>query len=253
LFWWYTFDPKVSEVAVPIQPFLEILPGNLAVAKELVTHSNVERNLQKLLNRHPNLRSFYEKVKNAKESIALAHLSGLFPAASFAVKATVIIKGVTDADLLVCERASGFVLVIQHKWLIAPETVLESSSNDEQLSAGARQAVEARDVFRQNHALVRRMLELTDDQSIDRVEAVVICRGAEQTGFLGKLAVPLALERAFEELWEQSSLSLAKLWEKLSFRPDHERTAGRYDDTAAPLTVGGLEFSLPALSLEVRL
>ena len=33
--------------------------------------------------------------------------------------------------------------------------------------------------------------ELKDDQPIDRVEAVVICRGAEQTGFLGKAAVPL--------------------------------------------------------------
>ena len=124
----------------------------------LITDSNVERNLQKLLNRHPNLRSFYETVKNAKESIALAHLSSLFPALNFAVKPTVIIKGVTDADLLVYDRASGFVLVIQHKWLIAPETVSESSSNDEQLSEGVRQALEARDVFRKDHALLRRVL-----------------------------------------------------------------------------------------------
>jgi len=253
LLWWYTFDPKVSEATVPIQPFLEILPGYLAVPMNLVTHSNVERNLQKLLNRHPNLRSFYEKVKGAKESIALAHLCGLFPGTSFAVKRIVIIKGVTDADLVVCERASGFVLVIQHKWLIAPETVSESSFNDEQLSEGVRQAVEARDVFRKDHTLLRRVLELADDQTIDRIEAVVVCRGAEQTGFLGKLAVPLVLERAFEELWEQSSRSFTKLWESLSSRPDHARAAGRYKDTAALLTVGGLRFSIPALSLEVKL
>jgi hypothetical protein len=218
----------------------------------LITDSNVERNLQKLLNRHPNLRSFYETVKNAKESIALAHLNTLFPAMDFAVKQTVIIKGVTDADLLVCDRASGFVLVIQHKWLIAPETVSESSSNDEQLSEGVRQALEARNVFRMDHALLRRVLELNDHQPIDGVEAVVICRGAEQTGFLGELAVPLVLERAFEELWERSSSSLAELWEKLSSRPDHVRAAGRYGDTAALLTVGGLKFSFPALTLEVR-
>jgi hypothetical protein len=65
-------------------------------------------------------------VKNAKEKVALTHLGRFFPAAGFAVKPTVIIKGVTDADLLVCARASGFVLAIQHKWLIAPETVSES-------------------------------------------------------------------------------------------------------------------------------
>ena len=63
LLWWYTFNPKVSEPSVPIQPLIEIQSGNLAVAMNLVTHSNVERNLQKLLNRHPNLRSFYENVK----------------------------------------------------------------------------------------------------------------------------------------------------------------------------------------------
>jgi hypothetical protein len=252
LLWWYTFDPKVSGATAPIQPILEILPGNLAVAMNLVTHSNIERNLQKLLNRHPNLRSFYETVKSAKEKIALTHLGSLFPATSFAVKPTVIIKDVTDADLLVCERASGFVLVIQHKWLIAPETVSESSSNDEQLSEGVRQALDARDVFRQDHALLRSVLELPDDEPIVRVEAVVICRGAEQTGFLGKLAVPLVLERAFEELWKRSSPSLAKLWETLSSRPDHAHAAGRYGDTSARLTVGGLKFSFPALSLEVQ-
>jgi hypothetical protein len=57
---------------------------------------------------------------------------------------------------------------------------------------------------------------LPNDQLIDRVEAVVICRGAEPTGFLEKLAVPIALEHAFEELWQQASKSLSKLWEKLS-------------------------------------
>lgn len=253
LLWWYTFDPKVSEATGPIQPFLEILPGYLAVPMNLVTDSNVERNLQKLLNRHPNLRSFYEKVKNAKESIALAHLCGLFPGTSFVVKPTVIIKGVTDADLVVCECASGFVLVIQHKWLIAPETVSESSFNDEQLSEGVRQAVKARDVFRNDQTLLRRVLELADDRIIDRIEAVVVCRGAEQTGFLGKPAVPLLLERAFEELWEQSSHSFTKLWERVSSRPDHARAAGRYEDTAALVTVGGHRFSIPALSLEVKL
>jgi hypothetical protein len=253
LLWWYTFDLKVSEATVPIQPLLEILPDYLAVPMSLVAYSNIERNLQKLLNRHPNLRSFGEKVKSAKECIALTHLSSIFTGTNFAVKRTVMIKGVTDADLVVCDRASGFVLVIQHKWLIAPETVSESSSNDERLREGVTQAVEARDVFRKNQTLLRRALELADDQTIDRIEALVVCRGAEQTGFLGKQAVPLVLERAFEELWEQSSRSFTKLWEILASRPDHAHAASRYEDTAALLTVGGLRFSIPILSLEVKL
>lgn len=167
------------------------------------------------------------------------------------MKPTVIIKGVTDADLVVFERRSGFAL--QHKWLIAPETVAESSANDDELRKGAIQAVQSRDVFRNDHALVRRALNLSDDQHIDRVEAVVICRGAEPTGFLEKLAVHIALELAFEELWQQASNSLLKLWEKLSSRPDHVEAASRYEDTAAMITIGGLRFSVPAFSLVVKL
>jgi len=253
LVWWYTFDLRVSEVCAPIQPFLEILPNYLTVPMILIATSNVERNLQKLLSRHPNLRPFYDQIKGEKEKIALAHLSSLFPDVSFAVRPTVIIKGVTDADLVVFERASGFVLVIQHKWLIAPETVSESSTNDEQLSEGATQAVEARDALRKDHDLIRRALGLAADQMIDRIEAVVICRGAEQTGFLGTLAVPLVLEQTFEELWELSSLSLFDLWESLVTRPDHSRAANRYQDKLARVVIGGLSFAFPALSIEVRL
>lgn len=116
------------------------------------------------------------------------------PTADFAVKPTVVIKDLTDAALVVLERPSGFVLVIQHRWLIAPETVSESSSNDDELQEGVRQAVAARDVFCGDHTLLRRALELAADQPINRVEAVVICRGAEQTGFLGEQPVPLALD-----------------------------------------------------------
>lgn len=252
LLWWYTFDPKVSEATVPIQPLLAISANNLILIKNLVNHSNVERNLEKLLNRHPQLRSFYAALKKARERIALTYLAGLFPAADFAVKPTVAIEELTDANLVVLERASGFVLVVQHRWLIAPETVSESSTNDQQLREGARRAVVARDTFRQGHALVRRVLDVAADQPIHRVEAIVVCGGAERMGFLGEQAVRLASERAFEELWQESDFSLASLWEKPSSRPDHERAADRYRDTAATLTVGGLEFSFPAHSLEVR-
>jgi hypothetical protein len=253
LLWWYTFDLKVAEATAPIQPFFEVRSGYLAMPMSLITTSSIERNLQKILSRHPNLRSFYPPVKVEKERIALTHLCSLFPEGEFAMKPTVIIKGITDADLVVYEMSSGFTLVIQHKWLIAPETVAESSANDDELRKGATQAVQSRDVFRNNHAMVRRVLSLPSDQPIGRVEAVVICRGAEPTGFLEKLAVPIALELAFEELWRQASKSLSKLWEKLSSRPDHVEAASRYEDTLATIAIGRLRFLVPVFSLVVKL
>jgi hypothetical protein len=253
LLWWYTYDLNVAEAAGPIQPFIEVVAGQLALPLSLVTTHSVERNLQKILSRHPNLRSFYPVVKNAKERIALTHLRTLFPEVQFVLKPTVIIKGITDADLVVYERSSGFVLVIQHKWLIAPETVAESGANDDELRKGATQAIQSRDVFRRDHVIVRQELGLSADQLIDRVEAVVICRGAEPTGFLEKFAVPIALEKSFEELWQQSSSSLLKLWDKLSSRPDHIKAAARYKDTPVTIMVGELRFTFPGFSLGMKL
>src|SRR6201999_552973 len=105
---------------------------------------------------------------------ALGHLQTLFPDPEYAVKPTLIIKGLTDADLVVCEKRTGFVLVLQHKWLIAPETVSESGANDDELRNGALQGVQSRDAFRKDHAILRRALGLADDYVIAKVEAVVV-------------------------------------------------------------------------------
>jgi hypothetical protein len=98
LLWWYTFDPKVSEASAPIQPLLAISANNLTLATNatnLVNRSNVERNLQKLLNRHPQLRSFYAKI-------ALTYLAGLFPSSGFAIKPTVKIKDFPSGSCASC-------------------------------------------------------------------------------------------------------------------------------------------------------
>lgn len=253
LLWWYTCDPKVAETAGPIQPFFEVSLGLLALPMTLVTTHSVERNLQKILNQHPNLRSFYPRLKDAKEDIALSYLRTLFPETAFVAKPTIIIEGVTDADLVIYERASGFVLVIQHKWLIAPESVRESGANDDELRKGASQATRSRDAFRKDPTLLRRELGLSQEQPISGVEAVVICRGAEPTAFLGKLGIPIALERAFEDLWQESGRSMKELWEKLSSRPDHKKAAERYKDTPFTITVGGMDFTFPGFSLGISL
>ena len=82
---------------------------------------------------------------------------------------------------------------------------------------------------------------------------MVVCRGAEPTGFLEKLPVPIALERAFEELWKQSSNSLTQLWDKLSSRPDHIKAAERYEDAPVTIMVGGFRFTFPGFLLGVNL
>ena len=67
----------------------------------------------------------------------------------YATKDWVRVPG-TDIDLLVYERRSGFTLVIQHKWVTAPETPEDSSSNDEYLRKGITQGIAAREYLRLN-------------------------------------------------------------------------------------------------------
>ena len=67
-------------------------------------------------------------------------------------------------------------MVIQHKWLIGPDTASESASNDEELNKGVRQAVLARDYGRAAPDELRRSLSLPDEAAITQIEACVSSR-----------------------------------------------------------------------------
>lgn len=249
---WYTFDPVVSGNTALIQPFIEAAPGFLCTNMTWMANLDSERNLSKLVSRHPKLRTSLSAMQQVKEGIALTFLSSLFPTPQFATAPTVVLKGVTDADLLVYERSSGFVLVIQHKWLTAPETANESTSNDEQLSEGVTQALKARDAFRQDHGLVRKALGLVPSDAVSNIEGVVISRESESTGFLGQSAIPIVLESAFVDLWAATN-SLAQLWKNLNERPDHAMAATQFDDTYLRIDIEGFSFLAPFLIKEVKL
>jgi hypothetical protein len=206
----------------------------------------------KLLTRHPKLRPFVNSITSIKEPIALRDLAKLFAAPAFITEPTVVVAGVTDADLVVYERSSGFILVIQHKWLTAPESVRESSSNDERLKEGVNQAMKSRDAFRNDHSLLRNALHLSSSEIIFQIEGAVVSREAEQTGFLETPAVPIVLESAFVNLWNQSK-SLAELWTNLNTRPDHTKAAANFDDTFAKFKLAGYCFIVPVLMKDVPL
>jgi len=234
------------------QPFVEAAPGHLFASGIITGALDHERNLMKLLTRHPKLRPFANSITSIKEPIALRDLAKLFAAPAFITEPTVVVAGVTDADLVVYERSSGFILVIQHKWLTAPESVRESSSNDERLKEGVNQAMKSRDAFRNDHSLLRNALHLSSSEIIFQIEGAVVSREAEQTGFLETPAVPIVLESAFVNLWNQSK-SLAELWTNLNTRPDHTKAAANFDDTFAKFKLAGYCFIVPVLMKDVPL
>ena len=243
---WHVFDPRVMAITPSVQPFIEVHPGTLIAPWTTVVLSSIERNLQKILNRNPKLRSMAANIKKHKEQIALASLSRLFPAPRFQVATGVVIPGITDADMIVCERQSGFVLVLQHKWIIDPDTLHESAANDDELNKGAVQAVQSRDWLRGNQDFLRRALGVAPSDPITQVEAVVVCRGGGPTAFLQQTSTPITTETAFEKLWQKAS-SLNELWSLLQTRPDHAEAASQFRDANRVITIGDYEIIVPVL------
>jgi hypothetical protein len=248
---WYTYDYRVAGKIPILQPFLPLDVNHVCLPSSFVNGNRFERNLVKLLNRHPELQQFAGALARGLEPIALDSLSELFPAPRYVVRRQVEIPGVTDADLLLLDSETSFVLALQHKWIIAPDTVNESAANDEKLAAGVNQATGARDYFRRNLPFLRQALGVRPDQAIAGVEAAVVCRGSEGTGFLGtNTAVPILSEISFKLLVAQSR-SLSGLWDLLRHRPDHQEAEKASSEGRTSIRLSGYEFILPALAMEV--
>ena len=247
---WHTYDLTIARDKPSLQPLLPLQGDRLAVLDLFVLGNNFERNFLKLFDRHPTLRAFTDAVNSTKEPTALRQLSTLFPEPRFRTESTIRIPGVTDADLVAYDSETAFLLVIQHKWLLAPDTVLESAANDDRLQGGVRQAVQAREHFRRDPTLAQMALELRGLR-IGRIEAVVVSRGSEPTGFVElDPTVPVVEEGRFHSLRSVNE-SLPSLWDALVRRPDHERAAAKVEDVITRFRLAGWEFRFPGMQLDL--
>jgi hypothetical protein len=247
---WFTYNPQIANGVPILQPFLPLNETLFCLPSSFVNGNNFERNFMKLLNTHPDLRQFARDVEPRLEPAALDSLSELFPESRFIVMRQVVIAGITDVDLLVFEIATHCLLVIQHKWLIAPDTLRESMSNDEKLADGVRQAVRSRDYLRENPDFLRTRRPAIDHEVRD-IEGVVVCRGLAGTGFLGiNTAAPIVAERAFRQLVIQSE-NLMHLWELLNTRPDHANAERLAVERQTHLHLCGYEFVMPGLAVQI--
>lgn len=243
---WCTYDPAISNRCPILQPFLPLDGDIVCLPFLFVNGNNMERNFFKLMHRHPVMRPFAQSVTDMKEPVALRELESLFPEPQYRTCKRVQVPGITDADLLVCDTASRMLLVIQHKWLAAPETAEESWGNDAKLMEGVKQAVEAREALLAQPELVRRALGFSNLKPINGIEAVVVCRGFEHTGFVGPTAVPVISEVSFRGLFGKAG-NLAKLWDLLNSRPDLKRAAHEVEEFSWELELAGYKFVMPGL------
>ena len=241
----YSYDPKINGKGPLCQPLIPIAGDNVCVSSSLAAFFDFERNFFKLLHRSPLLLPFRASIDDQKEPIAIRYLSAFFPTSEYGTKDCVPVPK-TDIDLLVYDRRTGFTLVIQHKWVTAPETPEDSSSNDEYLQKGITQGIEARDYLRLNQNYIREVLKLSVAAPVSRVECVTVCRGLEGSSFMEPSDVPVVMEQAFEALFKQSG-GLDALWSLLQTRPDKVLAAEQAVDGKMVVQLGEYEFVMPAL------
>jgi hypothetical protein len=241
----YVYDPRVNGRGPISQPFLPIADDNVCVSSLLVPFADFERNFFRLLHRTPVLQPFATSVDSQKEPISLRGLAALFTGTDYAIRDCVQVPG-TDIDLLAYEHPTGFTLVIQHKWLTAPETPEDSSSNDEKLRKGILQGITARDYLRSNPKFLREALKLPLSAAISRIECATVCHGLEGTSFMEPSDVPVVAEQAFKGLFGESK-GLEKLWGMLLTRPDKTLAAQQAVDGRMTIQLAEYEFVMPAL------
>jgi hypothetical protein len=242
----YQYDPGLPYRGPILQPLIPLNSSEICLPSLLLAGTNFERNFFKLLRRHPSLIEFADRVESQKEPIAIRSLTELFSGSLYRRRSGIKIPGITDIDFAVYELATGFMLLIQHKWLVPPETVNESSANDEHLAVGVRQAIDSREYANEHPGFLPSRLDLSKTEVITRVEAAVVCRGFEHSGFFDDKNIPVVMEVAFKKLLQESP-DLPTFWQKLCARPDRDAAATKVIDLKRPISLAGYEFIVPTL------
>lgn len=218
-----TYDGSIPTLDPICQPLIQVSAEEVLIPRVFSAGSRFERNLLKLLAKNPRTKREYDRFSSGKENIALPNLVSLLHQHRVSARDRITIKqggrAITDVDILAFDPQGRCLLAIQHKWLIEPDSVNESKACDEQLAEAIKQARTARDYLGANKLLVKELLPEFEPAECSRLEALVISKGLEPTGFLDEADVAIVTE-----LWFRRNLAscsgLGALYDLARSRPD---------------------------------
>jgi hypothetical protein len=246
----FLYDGSQPTLDCITQPLLLANSNEVIVPRAHVRGAAWERNFLKLFAKHPQLKSEYDKFSSEKEAIALPEVISALQSQNLFDRERHKIRHegrtLTDVDIVAYDPSVNFLLIMQHKWLIEPDSLNESRTADEELRKGIAQAAIgtqyfAEDSYRQSVGFKR---------PVRRVEGMVICRGLEPTGFLKEVDIPVVTEE-----WLVQTLptvnSLEQLYEMAKQRPDRKQIAAEWQEDSREYKIAGYTLVLPALSRPV--
>lgn len=246
----FVYDGSIANLDPICQPLILANEKEMIIPHVFVQGGRFERNLFKLLAKHPATTKEYQMFSSSKENIALPGLLSLLGDKGIAARrnASVVKNGklVTDVDLLAFDPRDGCLLVIQHKWLIEPDTVNETRECDRQLSDGMKQVQEVKSTL-VDQTYARRLLQDIPTQGYAHLEGLVVSRGFEPTGFVAESEAPVVTEKWFRRNLEMCS-GLKALHDLAKSRPDRKELARGWESTQKSVKLAGYELRLPVLT-----
>jgi hypothetical protein len=249
----FTFDGSLPKMPSICQPLIRANATEVLLPFCYVIGSRFERNFLKLLTRNPATSRQYSVFSSLKESIALPRLELELNKIGIASRMRVPVRrsgrDETDIDILAYDRRDSCLVAIQHKWLIEPDSVNESDSCDEELRRAAQQGQIAKDYLNDPEITKRFRTEFGISGEL-RIEALVISKGSESTGFLGETEIPIVTEEWFLRNLSHTR-ALGTLWDLAKNRPDRVQLARTWTTASITAKLVGYEFRIPGFGEEM--
>jgi hypothetical protein len=219
----------IRRLDIALQPLVPISPNTVIASPQVLMHTDSERNLLVLVNKLPDERAFYDRVKRHKEEAMRArlaeagrptwrHYDGPIPEAS------------GDLDLAIVDDASRSALLLELKWFIAPAEVRERLAREQECARGVAQLDKLARVLCDPGEKLRSLLGI--DRSYHCVLCLVSANWVPEDEQIHKAGFPILRESQLIEALELcSSLDQVSRWlEQRAYLPvegrDFETTPG---------------------------
>ncbi len=242
---------------ITYQPFFPLGQDLLALSGALVLDSNAERNLWDLLSIiRPALHS---RLRNEKEGHWILELEKWLSALgleSFDRLPVELGRERTDLDLLILDRANGFALGCQLKWLTSPDRIRDVEHTDTELLVGVRQAELSRRWLAAKAGVLSERLGMAG-RDLERIhfEVAVLSKNTLGSSSVYREAVdvPVITERLLKwVLGDPHHANLEALWNVANRRTYFPISRVHYSDETAKAEFAAVQFSSNELGMLLR-
>lgn len=256
-----TFDYSLQTVfgkkrpSVPFTPFFEVHRNVLALSNQVVIESNPERNFWSLLDVIES--DVLSDLKNCKEPYWISQLQDKFSSRSvhFFRNLPVIGKGKpSDLDVLVIDEKRLEGLVLQLKWIIAPDRINEISYLIGHLKKGVEQVEISLDWLASQQSDVASKTNLPIELIRNcRYYGVVLSKNCMGKGHIVHSSIPACSEQLMNWLlFEPHQLSFQQFWNTLLKQEFYPRKGVHFDEFDLKFGFGDLQFHAVNIGMQMK-